>query len=62
MGKRKYTEARRNANRKYDAKTYSRVNLYLRVDDDAEIIDSLNEAKQNGISAREWLHNLYYSK
>ena len=62
MGVRKYTEARAKANKKYDEKTYRKITIYLRVEDDAEILDSLDEARQHGFSFREWLRSLYYCK
>lgn len=56
------SEAQTRAKRKYDAKTYLKLTFYLRHEDDAEIIESIRRAKQNGISLREWLHDLYSKK
>ena len=60
--KQPYTPARYEANRRYDAKTYSKLTFALRLDEDAEIIRELEEALEHGISRREWLRNLYYEK
>lgn len=57
-----YTPARAKANKKYDAKTYRKFMLHLRLEEDAEIIKELDEAKESGIAHREWLHELYYGQ
>lgn len=62
MGKREYTPARAEANAKYDAKTYRKINIALRIKDDADIIASLDKAKQKGINNREWLRELFEGK
>lgn len=62
MGKREYTPARAEANAKYDAKTYQQVNIRLRIKEDADIIASLEEAKQKDISNREWLREIFEGK
>lgn len=62
MGKREYNAARQEANARYDAKTYKRINLRLRLEDDADIIKSMDEAKEHGISNREWLRELFDGK
>jgi hypothetical protein len=59
IGKREYTAARAEANAKYDAKTYRQINFRLRLDDDADIIKSIDRAKDNGLSNREWLRELF---
>ena len=59
MAKQKYTEAKQNANRRYDEKTYKRYMVYLRMEDDADIIQSIEEAKEHGYSFRQWLRQLY---
>ena len=59
---RKYTEARARSNKAYDARTYKKYTILLRVEDDAEIIDSLEEAKASGKSARQWLNELIERK
>ena len=61
-GKQPYTLARYNANKRYDAKTYKKMNFALRFDEDGEIIKDIEEATENGISKREWLHGLFYAK
>ena len=59
MGIRPYNEARAAANAKYDAKTYKLIGVKLRLEDDADIIQSWEDAKQKGISSREWLRDLF---
>lgn len=56
-----YTYARAEANSKYNSKTYTQELFKLRTEDDAEIVASINAAKEKGVSKREWLRNLYYS-
>lgn len=59
MRSEKVSEARRNANDKYDAKTYRRVFLLLRLEDDADIIKDIEEAQGAGLSLRIWLRGIY---
>lgn len=59
MGVRIYTEARAEANKRYDEKTYKKINVALRLDDDADIIEDMELAKENGLSLRQWLRNLF---
>ena len=60
MGKRKYNQVRREVSDRYDAKTYRKINIALRLDDDQEIIDSMDDARANGVKLREWLSNIYH--
>lgn len=53
-----YTPARQAANRRYDAKTYRRVTISLRLEDDADILESMDAAKSQGLSLREWLRKI----
>lgn len=62
MGKREYNAARAEANAKYDAKTYKQINFRLRLEDDADIIKSIENARSQGISNREWLRNIFDDK
>ena len=55
----KYTEAQARAVRKYDSKTYKTYGLRLRKVDDAEIIESIEEAKRQGRPIREWLNGIF---
>ena len=55
----KYTEAKARANKVYDDKTYKKINIALRIEDDKEIIKSLEEAKKKGLNNREWLKEIY---
>lgn len=59
MGKRQYTPARQKANATYDAKTYKLIGFKLRIEEDADIIASIGEAKSKGLSNREWLRNIF---
>jgi hypothetical protein len=56
------SQAKRDANARYDDKTYIQVNARLRKDEDADIIASIEEAKKNGQTLREWLRDLFDSK
>ena len=53
------TQAQREATARYDAKTYKKILIALRIEEDADIIESLEEAKKQGLSNREWLRELY---
>ena len=53
------SQAKRDANARYDEKTYVQVNARLRKDEDADIIASIQEAKDNGQTLREWLRDLF---
>ena len=59
MAKRKYTAARAEANARYDAKTYKKINIALRRIDDHDIIQSFEEAKEKGLDNREWLREIF---
>lgn len=59
MRSEKVTEAKRQANNRYDAKTYRRITFALRLQDDADIIKSIEAAQAEGVSLRGWLRNLY---
>lgn len=54
-----YTEAQRDAVARYQAKTYRNTLLKLRVEEDADIIASMDAAKEKGITHREWLRELF---
>ncbi len=59
MGKREYNEARKKANRKYNAKTYDDIMFHLRKDEDAEMLESMRSAQERGISKPQWLHEIF---
>lgn len=59
---RPYTEARKRNNKKYDAKTYKKFTIILRIEDDAEIIESLEKAKEKGYTSRQWLNLLWNNR
>lgn len=47
------------ANARYRAKTYKRYKFQFQNERDADIIESIQEAKEHGLSLREWLRELY---
>lgn len=53
------SEAKAKANKKYDAKTYTRVTINLRLEEDEDIISVLDHAKEEGIPYREVLKEWY---
>lgn len=55
----RYTQAKHEANARYDAKTYKKIGIALRLDEDADIIKSWSEAREKGINSREWLRELF---
>ena len=57
--KRKTTTSREVRNR-YDAKTYKAFTFRFRIEDDAEIIKSLEDAQAQGLKNREWLRQIFY--
>lgn len=59
MRSEKVSEAQRTANDRYDAKTYKRVVFALRLQEDADIIEDIKAAQDNGLSLREWLRKLF---
>lgn len=56
----KYYEARQRAVEKYQAKTYRKINVALRLDEDADIIESMDYARDNGIPLRQWLSDIFH--
>lgn len=58
MGVRVNNEARKAATSKYDAKTYKKLTIKVRIEDDADLIASYEKAQKNGITGREWLRTL----
>ena len=59
MAKDNHTIAQREAVVRYQQKTYKKINIAFRIEDDADIIKSIEEAKAKGISLREWVRELY---
>lgn len=47
------------SNYKYRSKTFKMVNVKLRLEEDADIIESMETAKENGWTYREWIRSLY---
>lgn len=59
MQSEKVTAAQRAAANRYDAKTYRKISFALRVQDDADIIRDIEAARDEGISLREWLREIF---
>lgn len=53
------TPARSEANARYDSRIYKNFLFKLRIDDDADIIGSIQTAQAQGINKREWLRELF---
>jgi hypothetical protein len=53
------SDARREANARYDEKTYKNFLFKLRIEEDADIIRAIQEAQENGTNKREWLRDLF---
>ncbi len=62
MARDNHTPAQREAVARYQAKTYRKINIALRMEEDADIIASIEEAREQGIPLREWLRELFDSK
>lgn len=56
---REYTEAQARAFEAYEARTFKKSMFRFRLDTDGDIIESIEEAKANGISKNEWLRELF---
>lgn len=59
MAKNNHSESQREAVARYHAKTYQKLTISLRLEEDADIIKAINDAQENGISYREWLRELF---
>lgn len=59
-GKKRKTTTSREVRNRYDAKTYKSINFRLRIEDDAEILKSIEEAQAQGLKNREWLRQIFY--
>lgn len=55
----KVSEAKRQAIARYEAKTYKMYALRLRIDDDSDIIEAIEESKAHGEPMRIWLRRLF---
>lgn len=62
MARRDYTQAKHDANKRYDSKTYKIVTFHLRLVEDADILESLRRAQEKGLAKREWLRGLFEGK
>lgn len=54
-----YSNARSKASRKYEQKHMKKFTMSFQKDEDADIIDSIERAKQDGITKRQWLRDLF---
>lgn len=43
----------------YQARTYKKVLFQLRLDDDADMIEDWQLAKENGLKSREWVRMMF---
>lgn len=59
MAVRQRTEARAAAAARYDAKTYKQIAIKFRIDDDGDLLKSLEAAQKRGLSNREWVRELF---
>ena len=59
IARRTYTQAKHDANKRYDSKTYKYIGFNLRLVEDADIIKSISEGKEKGLSNREWLREIF---
>lgn len=50
----------RDAIARYTEKTYKTFGVKLRKEEDAEIIKSLEDAHEKGITSREWIRTMFY--
>ena len=53
------TPAKAEATARYQAKTYKKINIALRLEDDADVIKAIEEAQAKGQSLREWIRELF---
>lgn len=53
------SESKKAANKRYDEKTYSRITVHFRKDEDAEVIKALADAKASGKPYREFILEWY---
>lgn len=54
-----YTEAQARATRAYEEKTYKAVIFKFKRDEDADILEALEAAKENGFTKMEWMRELF---
>ena len=55
----RYTEAQARSFEAYEARTFKKHLFRFRLDTDQDILDSIEEAKEHGISKNEWLRELF---
>lgn len=59
MARQAYTQAKHEANKRYDSKTYRKINIALRLEEDKDILSSLDEARSRGLTNRDWLREIF---
>ena len=55
----KYTEAHARGNAEYEARTFKKHLFRFRLDSDQDMLDSIEEAKEHGITKNEWLREMF---
>lgn len=58
MARKKY-QSQVEAQARYEAKTYKKFTFYLRQSEDKAIIDSIQRAKNENITLRDWLTDVF---
>lgn len=58
----KNSDTKIKANAKYENKTYKTYKMRFRIEEDNDIIESIETAKANGLSYREWLRTIFDKK
>ena len=53
------TKSKAEANARYDAKTYRKINIAFRVEEDADLLESWEKAKAEGLTSREWIRKIF---
>lgn len=56
----KYTQAQAEAMQRYREKTLKRHMFELRIDEDRDIIESIEDAVEHGIPKRQWLSDIFH--
>ena len=54
-----YSNARSKASHTYMQKHIKRFSMNFQKDEDADIIESIERAKQDGVTKRQWLRDLF---
>ena len=57
-----YSEAQGRASMKYEAENLKNIVFHFNIHEDGDILDSLEEAKQHGITRRQWIRAYFEAK